>query len=41
MSKGVLATTNAELVAHAAGILKSLGASVARAEDAREMLGLA
>ncbi|BBO11732.1 3-keto-5-aminohexanoate cleavage protein [Bradyrhizobium sp. TM102] len=41
MSKGVLAKTNAELVAHAAGILKSLGASVATAADARAMLGLA
>jgi uncharacterized protein (DUF849 family) len=41
MSKGVLAKANAELVAHAAGILKSLGASVATAQDARAMLGLA
>jgi uncharacterized protein (DUF849 family) len=41
MSKGVLAKTNAELVAHAAGILKSLGASVASAQEARAMLGLA
>jgi uncharacterized protein (DUF849 family) len=41
LSKGVLAKTNAELVAHAAGILKSLGASVATAADARAMLGLA
>jgi len=41
MSKGVLAKTNAELVAHAAGILKSLGAVVATAADARAMLGLA
>ena len=41
MSKGVLAKTNAELVAHAAGILKSLGASVATAAEARAMLGLA
>ena len=41
MSKGVLAKTNAELVAHAASILKSLGASVATAADARAMLGLA
>jgi uncharacterized protein (DUF849 family) len=40
MSKGVLAKTNAELVAHAASILKSLGASVATAADARAMLGL-
>jgi len=36
----VLATTNAELVAHA-GILKSLGGSVATANEARAMLGLA
>jgi uncharacterized protein (DUF849 family) len=41
MSKGVLAKTNAELVTHAAAILKSLGASVASAEDARAMVGLA
>ena len=41
MSKGVLAKTNAELVAHAASILRSLGASVATAADARAMLGLA
>jgi uncharacterized protein (DUF849 family) len=37
----VLATTNAELVAHAKGILKSLGGSVATANEARAMLGLA
>jgi uncharacterized protein (DUF849 family) len=41
MSKGVLAKTNAELAAQAAGILKSLGASVATAAEARAMLGLA
>jgi uncharacterized protein (DUF849 family) len=41
MSKGVLAKTNAELVTHAAAILRSLGASVATAQDARAMLGLA
>ncbi|WP_426418872.1 3-keto-5-aminohexanoate cleavage protein [Bradyrhizobium genosp. A] len=41
MSKGVLAKTNAELVAHAASILKNLGATVATAQDARAMLGLA
>ena len=40
MSKGVLAKTNAELVAHAAAILKSWGASVATAAEARAMLGL-
>jgi uncharacterized protein (DUF849 family) len=40
MSKGVLAKTNAELVAHAASILKSLGATVATAAEARAMLGL-
>ena len=41
MSKGVLAKTNAELVAHAIGILKMLGANIASARDAREMLKLA
>src|ERR1700742_1292746 len=41
MSKGVLAKTNAELVAHAADILRSLGATIASAADARAMLGLA
>jgi uncharacterized protein (DUF849 family) len=41
MSKGVLAKTNAELVAHAAGILRMLGADIASAKDARAMLGLA
>jgi uncharacterized protein (DUF849 family) len=40
MSKGVLAKTNAELVAHAANILRSLGATIATAADARAMLGL-
>jgi uncharacterized protein (DUF849 family) len=39
MSKGVLAKSNAELVAHAAGILKSLGAAIASPADARAMLG--
>jgi uncharacterized protein (DUF849 family) len=39
MSKGVLAKTNAELVTHAADILKSLGASIASAAEARGMLG--
>ena len=41
MSKGVLAKTNAELVTHAIGILKMLGANIASARDAREMLKLA
>jgi uncharacterized protein (DUF849 family) len=41
MSKGVLAKSNAELVAHAANILRSLGATIASSADAREMLGLA
>ena len=41
MSKGVLAKTNAELVAHAVVTLKMLGANIASAKDAREMLGLA
>jgi uncharacterized protein (DUF849 family) len=40
MSKGVLAKTNAELVRHAIGILKMLGADIASAKDAREMLKL-
>jgi uncharacterized protein (DUF849 family) len=40
MSKGVLAKTNAELVTHAVGILKMLGANIASAKDAREMLKL-
>jgi uncharacterized protein (DUF849 family) len=41
MSRGVLAKSNAELVAHAALILKSLGAEIATAREARTMLGLA
>jgi uncharacterized protein (DUF849 family) len=41
MSKGVLAKTNAELVAHAAGILRMLGADIASAKEARVMLKLA
>jgi len=41
MSKGVLAKSNAELVAHAAGILRLLGAHIASAKDARAMLKLA
>src|SRR6201990_1353395 len=41
LSKGVLAKTNAELVAHSATILRSLGAPVAPAAYARAMLGLA
>lgn len=41
MSKGVLAKTNAELVTHAVGILKMLGADIASAKEAREMLKLA
>jgi 3-dehydrocarnitine:acetyl-CoA trimethylamine transferase len=40
LSKGVLAKTNAELVAHAVAILKMLGADIASARDAREMLKL-
>jgi uncharacterized protein (DUF849 family) len=39
LSKGVLAKSNAELVTHAADILKSLGASVASPTEARAMLG--
>src|SRR6201992_2647464 len=41
MSKGVLAKSNAELVTHAASILRMLGADIANAKDARAMLGLA
>ena len=40
MSKGVLAKTNAELVTHAANILKSLGATIASSSEARELLKL-
>jgi uncharacterized protein (DUF849 family) len=41
ISKGVLAKSNAELVAHAATILRLLGASIASPAEARAMLGLA
>jgi uncharacterized protein (DUF849 family) len=41
ISKGVLAKTNAELVTHAIGILKMLGADIASAKEARGMLKLA
>ena len=41
LSKGVLAKTNAELVGHAADILRSLGATIASPADARAILGLA
>jgi uncharacterized protein (DUF849 family) len=40
ISKGVLAKTNAELVTHAADILRSLGAAIASPAEARVMLGL-
>jgi uncharacterized protein (DUF849 family) len=40
LSKGVLAKTNAELVTHAAGILRSLGATIASPAEARALLGL-
>ena len=40
LSKGVLAKSNAELVAKARRILEDLGGSVASAEEARAMLGL-
>jgi uncharacterized protein (DUF849 family) len=40
LSKGVLAKTNAELVTHAASILRSLGAAIASPADARALLGL-
>jgi uncharacterized protein (DUF849 family) len=41
LSKGVLAKSNAELVAHAAEILKNLGAAIATPSEARVMLGFA
>jgi uncharacterized protein (DUF849 family) len=41
MSKGVLAKSNAELVTHAAEILKNLGAAIATPGEARTMLKLA
>ena len=41
LSKGVLAKSNAELVAKARRILEDLGGSVASAAEARAMLGLA
>jgi uncharacterized protein (DUF849 family) len=40
LSKGVLAKTNAELVTHAADILRSLGAVIASPAEARGILGL-
>ena len=40
LSKGVLAKSNAELVAKARRILEDLGGSVATAQEARRMLGL-
>jgi uncharacterized protein (DUF849 family) len=40
MAKGVLAKSNAELVGHAALILKSLGAAIATPAQAREIIGL-
>jgi uncharacterized protein (DUF849 family) len=39
MSKGVLAKTNAELVTHAANIVKSLGGVIASAAETRAHLG--
>ena len=41
MSKGVLAKSNAELVTHAVGILRMLGADIATSKEARAMLKLA
>jgi uncharacterized protein (DUF849 family) len=41
MSKGVLAKSNAELVAHAVTILHMMGADIASAKEARAMLKLA
>ena len=40
LSKGVLAKTHAELVTHAADILRSLGAAIASPAEARAILGL-
>lgn len=40
LEKGVLATSNAQLVAKARDIIQSLGGEVASAADARRMLGL-
>jgi uncharacterized protein (DUF849 family) len=40
LSKGVLAKSNAELVSHAANILRSLGATIATSADTRAMLKL-
>jgi uncharacterized protein (DUF849 family) len=40
LSKGVLAKSNAELVSHAAEILRSLGATIASSDEARAMLNL-
>ena len=40
LEKGVLAKSNAELVAKAVDILRQLGGSIATAADAREMLSL-
>jgi uncharacterized protein (DUF849 family) len=40
LSKGVLAKSNAELVTHAAEILRSLGATIASSDEARAMLNL-
>jgi uncharacterized protein (DUF849 family) len=40
LAKGVLAKSNAELVSHAAEILRSLGASIASTAEARAMLNL-
>jgi uncharacterized protein (DUF849 family) len=41
MSKGVLAESNAQLVAHARDIVLSLGGEIASAAEARRILGLA
>ncbi|MBS0339041.1 MAG: 3-keto-5-aminohexanoate cleavage protein [Proteobacteria bacterium] len=41
LDKGVLATSNAQLVAKARDIIRSLGGDVASAQEARQMLGLA
>ena len=40
ISRGKLASGNAELVEHAVGIIESLGEQIATVDQARELLGL-
>ena len=40
MSKGVLAKSNAELVARSVRIIRDIGYDIATPEEAREILGL-